>query len=1449
MFPIHAKNGFERKHLSGIPGKFGAQNRQLMLSSAVGIVLFLLVVSVLSDAMPLAGALLRITPGGTTPVTGIFINRNYEAQPNERGSVVVQAGQAFTSFEGISFSVAVDPARAEIVRARRTAVTQQFDISISYPADGIVRVSLVGAPRQIAANAHLVELELQLRDSSVNRVGDRIDLRLLGTKFLSNGNEVGTTSGDGLMTFVTSQNALTLPPTPAVSDVHPGILPLIRAKEIVIRGNGFPANPRVLLGSRAIPVLAASSTQVVAQLPEDTIPGTYSVSVESLLAEEKVVVFGSPSTAGSVDILEAILFIDPNPILYTPSNNNGSFVLWIPVFNPLGTTEPIQGSVDLSSIGGDPNMTFSGVGTAAIGAGGERINWFRVPASGPLTLEGGLETNIDYPLTVRVENRAGSTDAEQTMLLLRSQIPQGGVPSFGSLSSVPTNPAPGEDAVFYVDVSDEDGIDSLSLVTLRLTSLNGSVQEMEPAISIPSGPNIRTAPFTTEFSIPSGVTPGLYQLELRAVDSSGNEALQSAPFTIAPPGGQRGLAPQFTGRLEARPASIGPGGTVDFFVGVRDPDGTETIDLVTIDLVDVGGGIVEMSPTVTSGNIGTLPVTYEASFDLPSQLANDTHTLRVVAIDDNGLATETTIPLTIDSSLGGGGSGSPPVFQGRLEAMPVPVGLGGLVKFFISVKDADGSDSLEAVTVDLVDVGGTELTLEPATDPVGGSVEPVLYIGEFNLPATVPPGVYALAVRAFDSDGNATRATVNITISAIAPQTSVPTILQALSIPAQVPADDTTQVAFRIEVEDSDGIEDVAIARIDLTAVGLPITVLDLQSGTTAQGSTRGFFESRKLKIPTFVKSGGYDLPITVEDKKRNRVQQTLRLTVGATVGGDAPAFRDSRFVPETASPGGDVKLYVEVEDLNGADADKLTVVADFTEVRLEVEELDDLINFPSGTLVTRNTFTSDRITLPDDLPVGVYDVPLMVVDDTNNVVRTIARLRVEHGSADTGQEPRIDVVQTFQVPRVIANDGDSQGELHVLVQDPDDDVSTVIVNLGSIGSADSASVRTEEGGLELLCNSSSAIVCMERGALEGIGARWFILKGIEIPATTIAGNDPYMLDITAVDKGGHTVEERVPLLVGSPEDAAGLAIEPTFDLVVPVSATQLELVLSSPIHASSVDRTGKQFIIRPALDAFSSLNVQRVSWDTTGRYLYLQTDALTPGETYILSVQSSENTSGVPSLTDVRGNRFARDRGGKITFTLEQSGNVAPAIEKVTVFDAEHIAVRFNGPILPSSVHPDLLATRASLISTVTGESRGIRGGILGEGGRVLLLTVDPLREGDRYRLRIAGVLAPGLIEAPDPGVEKTFIALFTAHGAAASPLILPTADLNHDGKVDFADFTLFSSVYNTEYDLQDIETIAPHGAADEEEENVGFGNARPAGGTQENGRPLGGELPSFNF
>lgn len=1206
------KSGFSENILAGSV-QTHRKSPMAFLSATLFIGVFLFVVAIVSDIPALTGSLFQITPG-SAPATGIYVSQNYAAQPNERGSIVIQAGEAMNQFEGVELTFAVDPSLAELIRVKRTAVTQQSDISITFPVAGVVNIAIVGSSKNIAKDAHLLEVELKLARSSVLQTGRRIDLKLLQARTFLSGIGAIAATHNGRITVSSNQDALDLPFVPSISDVDPGAYALVSGAPLVIRGHALPTPPQVLLGSRSITVLSASDSEITVQVPEDTVPGVYTVSVESLLADEKVVVYGAPAAGGQIDILEEIMFADPNPVHYTPANPDANIVLWVPVFNPLGSSDDVIGSVDFSAVGGDPNVIFEGVGETAIGPGGETVNWFRVPESGTLSLAQDLETNKGYPITVRTENRSGSKDSAILMLRLQSQIAQGGMPVFGRIETVPAGLVPGQDIEFFVDVSDSDGVDSLQLVTLRLTELGGGIVEMSPAISVPSdGTVLTTTTYTANYSVPENLPDGNYQLELKAVDESANEAVQTF--------------------------------------------------------------VLSKSSTVQ--------------------------------------------------------------------------------------------------------------------------------------------------------------------------QFQTPVITQAFSVPSQAPADDDTQVVFYIEVEDQDGIDDIEMARINLAPIGLGVEKLSLQSDISAKEGRRGIFESKKLKIPTTTASASYILLAEVEDSQGNFVSRSVPFMVGAALGGSAPRIIESRFVPETAAPNGDVRLYVEVEDLNGAEEDVLTVIADFTEVDLEIEELSDLINFPSGTLVTRTTYASKTITLPDHLSVGVYDIPLMAVDDTNNITRTVARLRVERGGAHEGQSPIIDEVGAFQVPRVLANDGKTEGELHVMIRDPDDDVLTVIANLGSVAKARSASVSDRDTDLDLMCKTSSSIVCMERGALESTGSRWFILKDINVPETTQQSTDPYMIEITAVDAAGHTVTGSIPLTVGGAEIEKELKKEPVFDLLVPVSASQIELVVSSPINFETVDRTGKQFIIKTALDASKTLAVRRVSWDTTGRYLYLQTDPMTAGETYILSVQSSFE-SGVPVLADVRGNRFAPDRGGKMSFTFNVPTGNPPVIKDVKVIDEEHIDVFFDEPVLPSSVHPDLLNSKASLISTVLDEDRSVNDGVLSDGGRVLRLEVDPLREGDRYRLQINGVLAPGLIESMEP-VKKDFIAIFPRHGAAEDGVeIYPTADLNKDGRVDFADFTLFSSVYNTEYDRADLSDLETHGAALEvEEEESSYNYIR----TKPKEPVVGGELPDIEF
>jgi|GEM_PF-1792752 hypothetical protein len=1295
----------------------------------------------------LRSAVFQIDSNVNTPTSGVFISQGYQARPNERGSVLLQAGENLTNFEGIFLTFMIDQTKAEILKVNRAAALQNFEMSVHYPVPGVVNVALVGNPRSINHGVSMLEFELDLAQFPANTINDVIPMQLLGVHYVANNTDMNQ-AHNGAIEIVTDESAAELGFVTFVSDVNPGIFPLVRNDTLVIRGKGFSSGSTVLLNNRPITIVSTSSTEIIANIPEQTLSGSYTISLGSLYADEKIVVFENPGASAPVDILEELMFLSPNPMRYSVSEKPTTVDLWIPIFNPLGAGEPVVGSVDFTSIGGSPNIGFGKtdvsmtdadcredpvcIGEVAVGPGGVSIVWFKVTGN----ISDSLQTNTDYPITIRVENRAGKRDQEVETLELRTIVVQGETPTFGDIETTPMVPAPGDNISFYIDITDNEGVDSLQSVQARLTSLGGGIEELSPAISLPSGgAALTTVPYVlNNFTISDDIADGIYEVE----------------FTV------------------------------------RDNDGNQT---------------------------------------------QTGHNLYV-------------------SSTGGGGdgvvSGNAPIFSGYLETFPEIASLGGDVTFYAGVSDLDGSDTIMQVTIDLLNIGGGVMELEKMVDPVSGSVQPVTYKGEYTMPHDLAPGLYSLRLQAFDSSGNSAVETLQVTVSAVIPSGGLPVIIKKSAVPNKLPANAESETFFSLEIEDADGIDDIEVVRLNLIPLGMPYTFMSHDSSSSSSDGTKGIFVSKKIKIPTTVKSAGYDIGVQIEDKQGNLVNDRIRLTIGE-LGGDAPEFLHNRFVPDVVPPGGETQLFVEVGDENGVGDQNLTVAADFTDIRLDFDELNSIINYPSDAVAKQNTFKSKKITIPEDLQTGVYNIKLTAVDDTGNTVYGGARLRVERGGADDGSAPTIRVNNSFQVPRVFANDGEEEGEIHVLVSDPDDDVMTVMANMGSFGRAGGSSTKGDND-IDLLCGSSMAIACMQRSVLENTGSRWFVLTDISIPSTTLASTEPYMIELTAIDEQGHTTHESVPIYIGDEGISDRLRIAPELVMIVPVDEDEFELVVSNPINTSSVERGGSQFTIRPTLDAFSEIEVDRVSWDTTGRVLYLESDKLIGGETYTFSVVSDSNP-----LTDIYGNRFSADRGGTLVFTGYERGRKAPEIERVNVIDSEHIDVIFATQVLPSSVHPDIMRIRASLESLVSGKSSRIKDAELSKDARTLMLTVDKIREGDHMRIKIPGVLAPGRIKVPGGDAEFNFIVAFARFDADEDGcLVLPTADLNRDGHINFSDFALLSSVYGTEYRLSDISILCPSsGEPNEQSENsrgpVQNSNlTKPIGSGRGN---MGGKLPNFDF
>ncbi len=1401
-------------------GRTWAWMRRGVVVVIAGFILVSLVLIRSYPLIPLQGNLFSQT-AGTDPTKGIFISKRYTAQPRERGSVVVQAGMTLTNLEALDLVLLVDPARAAIQRVRRPGGMQSFSMAMDRPSPGVVRVALVGAPKTFASGAHLLDVELELASENVNKPGDVVDVRMIGVSYLVNTTQVLTVSSDGKVTTVGAVPALVPPAPPAILDVEPNVVARFRDTRIIVRGQSFPSAPTVTIGPRLAKVVSSSATEIVVEVPTDLDPGTYPLSVGSVLAEEEIVLSVVPGAGAPVDILEDLLFFEFNPVLKLRDKVPAQpVVLWIPIYNPLGSTVDVTIALDLSAIGGLPNVVITGQGTPAPGREGVVINWFRVPVpqalassipavtrsldpslvvggkDGGLEIGAGLPTDRDYPISIRVQNGALTRDEFIATLSFRSTVTQGAAPIFGDVHATPAVAELGDEVEFFVQVTDADGIDTVRRVILDLRPIGGREVELSSTLPVPVGSKSAVFTLHAPFRIPRGTKPGTYDLPLRAVDERGNESTDVLLLAIV------SNPPEFVGRLEAFPSNLVPGATVSFFAEIKDEDGAQDVAQVTVDLINLGGSVQSLQSTLKDiSTLGTLPIVYTTTFTAPKTRVVGSYVVVFRAIDRLGQFAEK--PLTVNvvaTSLG-----DAPIFSGKKLAQPGTVAAGDDVEFSVDISDAQGGSTVTEVSIDLRDLRGGVQDMRAALGKPSQGPTPTTYIARYTLPSGVPSGSYNVTVRAIDENGNAAQTTIPITVSAQSVRGSSPQIVNFIISPPVIPPDGKTPFRIQVDVDDPDGIDADAVSVLaDLAPIGS--SRIPLQEQTTTEGESRlGTFGIEVKSIPTHIRAGGYDIAVEARDRSGRRSTRNVRINVGTVLGGDAPRIISARFVPEVIAPGAlkGTSLFVEVEDTNGHDT--LTVFGDLTLLRGKVDNLKRVIAYGDGTFSTRNTFSLDEVKVPGDLPQGTYDIPLTVTDRENNVIRGSARLRVERSSVE-GHAPSIDVATLVQDPRAFPNNGDPSGTLNVIVRDQDDDVQTVLVNFRSLARAPSVAAEDKAGEVSLFCGSSQAIACMRRSVPVSPTSRWFVLEDVAVPPSTPPSSEPYRVQLTALDAEGNTDVIDAPLVVGAADAAEVLATTPRIIAAVPVGPTEMELALSVPLASESIDRTGSQFIIRHTLNAHVQFSVRQVSWDTTRRLLYVHHDQLRPGEAYTLSTVSPAQ-GGVSPLLSAYGTPFPEGPGSHVTFRAFQ-GATPPQIVRVQVKDVRTLLLQFASPVLPSSVHPDLLPLRAT-VSSLSGKTRiPVLGGSLGDDALTLTLQLqEDLIEGDRYQLTLSDVVGPGPAAAPPGGLVVRFLAELpregVVRGAAGNP------DLDGEGDVDFDDFSLFSLVYNTEYDPVTSESL----------------------------------------
>ena len=431
--------------------------------------------------------------------------------------------------------------------------------------------------------------------------------------------------------------------------------------------------------------------------------------------------------------------------------------------------------------------------------------------------------------------------------------------------------------------------------------------------------------------------------------------------------------------------------------------------------------------------------------------------------------------------------------------------------------------------------------------------------------------------------------------------------------------------------------------------------------------------------------------------------------------------------------------------------------------------------------MILNQSDTSITLKVPAGLVVGPQDI--VIADESDNSVSFSSLLTVSQAPLQeevAPGSPQIKLDRSYTSPASATNDGTTPLTLYVFVED--DNLKSVVANLTNIGQ-----VGPENGGIlgekknENLSNvtcptNSTVIVCMKPSIQEGNG-QWFILTEVTVSKAVQNSETPYQVPVLAIDQEGHSDTEMLPVYVGS--EANAVALKPL--AAVSTSATTVEVLFNKSVDPVSVPGTGEGFSITST--AQNSLAVSQASLDASGKVLTLTTASQSSAEQYALTVSSL--------LKDVSGKSV--DPLGSIGFDGFKALSKAPILDYLTTMDTNTVELEFQDSLKLSTV----LAMKLSVYEADAADQKLEIKAVKLLSNKMIQIQTSDQTVSRKYRVTIEGLQSYDGTNLPVP-LNKGFKGYNepSMHGAATH-----LADLNNDNTVDFADFTIFSSVYGKTY------------------------------------------------
>ncbi|MCK5608174.1 hypothetical protein KAR91_40205, partial [Candidatus Pacearchaeota archaeon] len=578
---------------------------------------------------------------------------------------------------------------------------------------------------------------------------------------------------------------------------------------------------------------------------------------------------------------------------------------------------------------------------------------------------------------------------------------------------------------------------------------------------------------------------------------------------------------------------------------------------------------------------------------------------------------------------------------------------------------------------------------------------------------------------------------------------------------------------------------------------------LSLDVAGEANEQVTGWFESEEFTIPITTAEGQYSISVTALDDTGESVNKTSILNVSASLTGPTIDPERSYLSPRNSIPK-DARtpfaIHVMVSDPNGV-ADIDTVNAYFGTLGMSPVAL---LKDPNASDNAKSAlYSSSDITVPATAPFGGHEIEVVATDSSGGTGSVILRMEVTYEDF-IGDSPIIFDDKSYTTPKIAINDGQTRVTLYAFVRDDDNDLESVVVNLSGVGQVGpelppdfgqvGGSVVAPAVGDGTCPTNSSTIVCMQPSFKEGRDGQWFILPDVTISTTTPASSEPYMVEVIATDAAYKTARGALPISVRDSQGFEADKNPPMIVGAVPVAPGKIEVVFNEEISALSISSNGEEFTITEQSDVSNKLNVVGATINAAGNVVTLTTASQETGVEYVLSASNE--------VTDAAGIALVSGSANRQYFTGFEESDRQPVVHYVSATDIDTIEVEFQNPLKPSSVKLGMSQEgRPGDFDVQVFEADGegvlpVYGVNFLESGNLLEVKTAQQRSGQRYRIQIQDIASAASVKLKDP-ISKTFKAIrMRAIQQAQSQ---NGADLNGDGKVDFIDFTIFSSVYGS--------------------------------------------------